>query len=299
MKSIYRLHSFIQNNHHQILNLYVFDQKLIMIRLISNRSGEIFFLSLGKYEIKLNAEDGFEPFIQNHCYYMEIAEEESPSVSEYFDSIFALHPELNKQIVIIRDHHLYQSPDVVYELINFPSKETVTFYFIVTLEWFYENSLTIDHFIQKKKNLFMSRFYHLFSTSKQEIHRISTYFEKADPHFLLKEKAKYNECHARLTKTKKLGTIIFQHLEKLYEEQDQIMEQEAFTSFQDSLQKSFKKQKIQQDLRKMQQLKDKTLERISFYYELESDQFLKILLYLTEFTIILSKLYNFFMKFGS
>lgn len=298
MKSIYRLHSFIQNNHHQILGLYILDQKVKFLRLVSNRTGEIFFLSLGKFEIELDAQDVFEPFIQNHCYYMSICEmPESETVTPYLDSVYALQPQLRSQMLFIENHFLYLDKDRVFELLNFPSKEIICYYFITSLEWFYENSLTIDHHLKKKKSLLYTRFHHLMTTSTDEIHKLASFLQKQPVHFLRQEKVHFDDFYKRSNNTKKLCIQIFQYTEKLYEEQDSISEKEAFTSFQDSIKKSFLKQKNQEDIRKAHHLKEKTLERLSFYQEQEAYHFLRLLSCLTEFTILMAKIYSFFTKF--
>lgn len=148
MSSLFRLNSFLKDQGHDIVDYWIHDNSLRYVRVLSVKSGQIYMINLKKYNIRSGDEDSYQE-LQRTCHYYLEDDSEYPKELEKINSYFQqLYKKKISDLVFQFSNFLFENHHT-FRVRNQPSSKYYQVFFMIDIEWFYENTQTISHEIER------------------------------------------------------------------------------------------------------------------------------------------------------
>lgn len=141
--SLQKLATFFKENHHEVMDYWLLDDRIKWIKIASKRTGEMFMVNVFNFHIKI---DGTHDWFKNKNHY--ILQDSQPD-TEVVQSIYYNLKNLQNRFLFFHGNGVYESHNICYQATNLPSINHLTLYLVVDLEWFYDNIYVVSHEIRR------------------------------------------------------------------------------------------------------------------------------------------------------
>jgi|UniRef100_A0A6C0IGU4 hypothetical protein len=295
--SIYRLNTFIKENHHDVLDYWVERSLIRYVRVVSRKTGHLYMVKVAGYNISFGEDR--DPLMKTECFYLETVEESDgvpETLGKLYDTFLSAYPEHRYRFVLHQCHYLMESRDSVFRVCNMPSNGFYNVHLFVELEWFYENLYVVNHevdrnlshILHKAKKVyegFLPMYSNFVRNSDKDVALVQTtwaYFQEQQQlleksrQFFVSVCASESSHSAELTE---LGNIRAESL-----------------SFQDTVRRSHQRKSLHDKLSKLRGLHVGTMEKMVYFQSLQNNLLLHFLFFLADITLLLTKFHSHFIE---
>lgn len=151
MSSLFRLNSFLKDQGHDIVDYWIHTDYVRYVRVLSIKSGQIYMINLKKYNIRPGDEDSYHELQRTCHYYLEEDTEypqELTKIHSYFQQLYKKRP---SDLIFQFSNYVFEN-NQGFRVRNQPSSKYYQVFFIIDIEWFYENTQIISHEIKRILN---------------------------------------------------------------------------------------------------------------------------------------------------
>jgi hypothetical protein len=295
--SLHRLAIFLKDNFNEIIDYWIWQNKIWYVRIISKQSGILYMVKVNDYDLHI---DTFKSFEKTKCFYMEREhhDENIPeTLLQFYEQFLLTFPDQKGRVLLHYSDYMLESRDTIYRLMNSCANDRIQIHFYVTIEWFYENIYIVHHEfekiyetisqqIQKMYQIFLEKFHDMIRYDSRSIHSGWSSIEQY--HLLLKKSRAYfiqigtfeDECHRSLHS---LLTITSRD--------------EPYFGFRETVKRSYEKKQWQEKLQSIESIKKKMVEKILFLYQQKNHLIFSIFLYVSRMNVLLTSIQTHIIDF--
>jgi len=252
--SLLQIQTFLQTHHHDILEYYLLEQSIQWIKVISRKTGYIFFVHLFKYQVSLDETDRTPFFV------LQLESPDLPMdefVSDLYQDFVHLFPEMYSKFLLLHSSYLYMKTDERYAIKNVSDSNDLCLFLSFDIETVYEQihilAYEVEKFYTHISRKIQSHYDHFVASFA--LHSLP--FQK--PFGLYHSRLQYYDTQH--FKIKKLFLFMCQSEEALKQSLLQLEhESSSVTLVSDILAKSNKKKQCLEKLNQLQVLYIKTFE---------------------------------------
>lgn len=154
--SFFRLSQFLKEHGHDIIDMWISEERIDFVRIISRESGHLFFIGVQMYDISISTED--RSAFPNHLYYIEEAEEENNSLENMSELLKQGFSEIHSHSLCFEGCFFQTNWDKKrYTVRNLPESDRKGFYLYFPLEWLFENKHVLHFEVQKRLHRFQMK----------------------------------------------------------------------------------------------------------------------------------------------
>lgn len=286
--SLYRLHNFLKDNSHDVLDYWFKQSKMYFVRVISRINGSIYFIKVISQNIKMPEMNGESFEISKKYYIIDDYEEESPEqLSILYDVFICALPEYKYRYLLMNGYYIMQEKNICFQIQNMSNREHFGFFLYMEIEWFYENVYIVSdeinktmYDIQEKINKLYNQFipkYKTFCVQEYNIENIWDYYKN---NVINIEKSK--ELYINLIKTENTTIHDIEYNNKISDSDD--------LTFQETVRRNYQNKILNEKLEQCIHLKEKVIEKNLYYHCTIWKILLKFLVMNSKFTKLQSEL---------
>ena len=269
--SLQKLTVFLKENNHDILDYWVFEDRIKWIKVISRRGGEIYFVNVSSYGISLTNSN--DPLVKRNFY--TLIEKPVPqhlAHAKTFASVF------HARHLVFFGNEICETESIWYTAQNVPRANTMSIFSVIELDWFYDNSFVVSHEVCRTLTLFNQE-------GNEFIHRhlLEIYSFLKDHSTLQKNMARlaqqkkiyedqHTKCQNLYTSICKLKTDTYSQLLKL----DDTIHPDDMT-FRSAVHRQYLRKKLNDKIDKLEQIQSDTLANVSLYLGLKWNSLLQMI----------------------
>jgi len=146
--SLYRLHSFLKENSHDILDYWINDSIIHYVRVVSRKNGLLYFIKVVEHQIHV-PEDRPHVLEKSNFFFLEKDFGDHDVLDTLYDVFLRAFPEYKYRYILCNGYYLLQEKDICFQIKNMSNLDHFGFYLFVDIEWFYENIYIVNHEIEK------------------------------------------------------------------------------------------------------------------------------------------------------
>jgi hypothetical protein len=295
--SVYRLNTFIKENHHDVIDYWAEKSVVRYVRVISRKSGHIYMVKVAGYNISLGEDR--DPLTKTECFYLEPLDDDDSvpeDMGRLYDTFLSAFPEHRYRFVLQQSGFFMESRDQVFRACNMPSDSLYNVHLFVELEWFYDNLYIVNHEIDrnissilvKAKKVyegFVPMYTKFVRDPEKDVAMVQStwrYFMEQTDHFEKSRKfyvslcAKENDISTQLAE---LGNIRAEAL-----------------SFQDTVRRSYSRKSLHDKMTKLRRIHIVILEKMTYHQSIQNNLLLHFFFFLADITLLLTKFHTHFIK---
>jgi len=258
--SLSQIQTFIKNNNHEILDIFIENKIIKYIKIISRKIGLPYFLNVFNYNIPFENNIDISKY---NFYFIEKNQNDNDFISNLYEYFINLFPELYSKFLIIHSSHIFFNSNSNYDIKNLSHSNDLTLFLYFDIDMFYENSHIIAHEVEK---LYLNLF-----------NKILKHYDYLISNFICNDNLKYiiNNLHLKINNINTNYNNSIKLYIKMCEADDNfnklINESESITSedtFKDSIEKSQKKKIYMEKLNQLKILFVKIFDKLNEYHYL-------------------------------
>ena len=295
--SIYRLNTFIKENHHDVLDYWVEQSLIRYVRVVSRKSGHLYMVKVAGYNISFGEDR--DPLMKTECYYLETIDENDSvpeNLGKLYDTFLSAYPEHRYRFVLHQCNYFMESRDSVFRVCNMPSDGFYNVHLFVELEWFYENLYVVNHEVDRNLS-------HIFHKAKKVyegfLPMYSNFVRNSDKDVALVQTtwSYFMEQRQLLEKSRDFFVSVCASESSHSAELTELGNIRADSlSFQDTVRRSHKRKSLHDKLAKLRGLHVGTLEKMVYFHSLQNNLLLHFLFFLADISLLLTRFHSHFIE---
>lgn len=283
--SLLRISNLLNENGHEIVDIWIRNNNIEYIRVISREKGHLFFLKVDTYELEYN---------ENICQSSSIYYLEDIYTSSENDNLLELKNICEKAFIDVKNRYLLQNGcyiyngENIYHVKNLPISDRKGLYVMIPLEWFYENRFVITFDIEKLLTKLYNKFNIMIEQFIPTIEKFSNFIEidiikKIQNYYneLNKKKLEHIDLYIKICKGESETIQDINYNDKLSHNSD--------ITFQDTIRRTHQNKILHDKLDKYIILRKKIESKILFYYQEIWQIIIKIIYIIYKFTIVIKE----------
>jgi len=147
--SLLQIQTFIKNNNHDILDYYIEDQYIKFLKVISRKTGHIFFINVYNYNIPFENNIDMNKY---NFYFIDHQSQDDDFINNLYQDFINLFPELYSKFLLLYGCHIYIDSENIYHIKNLSISTDLSLFLYFDIEMFYENIYVIAHEVEKLYN---------------------------------------------------------------------------------------------------------------------------------------------------
>jgi len=294
--SLYRLHSFLKENSHDILDYWVYESYINYVRVISRKNGHIYFVKVFDHHIQVPL-DNPQTLEKSDFYYLEESEC-NENLETLYDVFLCGFPEYKYRYILCNGYFLMQEKDICFQIKNMSNLDHFGFYLFIDIDWLYENIYIVSHEIEKLMLDLQSKIekmYFGFIPNYQgfcqagEITKMNSIWEYYQE--ILQQLQKANLLYLNIVNGENQTIHDIEFNDKINDSDD--------LTFQETVRRGHQKKVLAEKLDKMVHLKHKTMVKVLYLHCTQWKILLKYLLLISKFTKLQSDFQSLVYDFES
>lgn len=277
-----RLQRYLNDNNSEILDYYSRNGIINFIRTININTGIISMIEVNDFNISDNIYLNGVSLVKKMSLVENDEEDYPENIIIYYDKIRNLFPKYNNFLMIQIDNYIIKDRTNIYKILDTNSITVQNFYWKFNLEWFYENISNVEYEIHQYDNNLKVKTTSMLRTiennkfiDNKTIQKIEEYYNEC-----FKKLEKYRDLYISMNKTEKKYKLELFDLDKL----------NIISNFNDSLRNQHQKSIVKKRIQELFKLKEKTIKEYNLWNSNLNKIILEIINFVTEITIIMSKL---------
>jgi hypothetical protein len=280
--SLYRLHSFLKENSHDILDYWIHDSYIYYVRVVSRKNGLLYFIKVSEHKIEVPV-DKPSALEKSSFFFLELDHDDHEILDTLYDVFLRAFPEYNYKYIICNGYYLLQEKELCFQIKNISNLDHFGFYLFVDIEWFYENIYIVNHEIEKilldiqhkveKMYLGFLPNYQNFCQSGEimKMNAIWEYYQQ-----ILREMSTCKELYLKIVGTENKTIHDIEFNEKISNSDD--------LTFNETVRRGHQKKIFSEKLDQCVHLKHKTMQKALYLHCMVWKILLKYLLLISKFT---------------
>lgn len=296
--SLYRLHSFLKENSHDILDYWIHKSLIYYVRVISRKNGFLYFIKVSEHQIQIPEDENPHTLEKSNFYFLEKDEHDHETLDTLYDVFLRAFPEYNYRYIICNGYYLLQEKDLCFQIKNMSNLDHFGFYLFVDMDWFYENiyivnheiektCLDIQHRVEKMYHGFIPNYQNFCQSSEiSKINAIWDYYRQ-----ILGQISVCKELYLKIVAIENTTIHDIEFNEKISDSDD--------LTFNETVRRGHQKKVLSEKLDKCVHLKQKTIQKALYLHCLMWKILLKYLLLISKFTKLQSDFQMLVLDFES
>jgi hypothetical protein len=272
--SLLRLHSYLKQNSHDVLDYWILREKIRYVRVISRKNGYVYMIRVDQIDIE--APPQTDVLEKSTFYFLEESHKPRPSL----DGLMTV---MGGAGCVIEGYYVCFREGEVFQIRNMSDTENLGFFLLVDMTKFYDNVYVINHEIEKKYKEILQKTrddyadflpaYRAFTTT-ENTHKVSRVWECFEKDEKLSDEVVGLYLRVCSSENRTIHDIDFY---------DTITEAEDLT-LQETVRRTQMKRSLVHKLDRLATLKNKILEKVLFYHCARWKIILRVRVMISRFT---------------
>ena len=286
----------MRENHHETIDVWANHEIVLLIRVISRKTGHLYVLDVSEYRISADHSSSQEEsmtkkkvFHLEKIHLSDVMEEEEQDIRRHvraFDNVCGALPEWRGKMMLQVSNYILTSPQTIYKILHFPSRSQWCMYLLMGLDWFYDNVFTVSHQVDRFHQVLWWR------TTKISQEFLVSYQKQQSPknHHL----REIQQILHRIMENHKRHGLVLQLFTRACQEENTCTKELASLGrlttdhlrFEDTVRRSYQRKSLQQRLEKLQKLREDVCQEVLASHGVSSHFFLRFLYVICSLTIL-------------
>jgi hypothetical protein len=295
--SLHRLAIFLRDNFNEIIDYWIWNNKLWYVRIISKQSGIIYMVKVDEYDLHI---DSIKTFEKTKCFYMEREhhDENIPeTLVQLYEQCISTFPDQKNRILLHYSDYMLESRDTIYRIMNSCMNERIQMHFYVTIEWFYENIYIVHHEFEK---IYENMFHHIHKSYKIFLEKFNDMI-RYDSNSIHVGWSSIQEYNVLLKKSRSYFVQICGFEDDCHRSLHTLLtvtsRDEPYFGFRETVKRSYEKKQLQEKVQLVESIKKKMIEKIVFVYQQKNHYIFSIFLYISRMNLLLTSIQTHIIDF--